>query len=151
MSKELLDVLLDSTALPIEAIQKLKLIQDGVWEINGISKKHGDFYERLLNLSMLTSFCYKYGVMEGKREERAKTKERNRKAQAKKDQEYAEQDTEIMVLRWLISNHVKNVQKVEWLAGILDIAKAIDEAGEKEKASAGVGARTGAQDKYQLS
>ena len=145
MSNELLDILLDSAALPIEAIQKLKMIQDGVWEINGIAKKHGDFYERLLNLSMLTSFCYKYGVMEGKREERAKTRERNRKAQAKKDQEYAEQDTETMVLRWLISNHVKNIQKVEWLAGILDIAKAIDEAGEKEKASAGVGAHTGAQ------
>ena len=151
MSKELLDILLDSAALPIEAIQKLKMIQDGVWEINGIAKKHGDFYERLLNLSMLTSFCYKYGVMEGKREERAKTKERNRKAQAKKDQEYAEQDTETMVLRWLISNHVKNIQKVEWLAGILDIAKAIDEAGEKEKAPDSVDALAGAQDKYQLS
>ena len=146
MSKELLDILLDSTTPPIEAIQKLKLIQDGVWEINGISKKHGDFYERLLNLSMLTSFCYKYGVMEGKREERAKTKERNRKAQAKKDQEYAEQGTEIMVLRWLISNHVKNIQKVEWLVGILDIAKAIDEAGEKEKAPDSVDALAGAQE-----
>ena len=50
-----------------------------------------------------------------------------------------------------IKQLVEGIQSMNHLKIVLAFARTIDEAEAKEKASAGVGAHTGAQDKYQLS
>lgn len=82
MSKKLYDVLLDSPVPSQEEMKELERLRKLLWNAYGLSQ-HIEAYVGVLHLSALANLYYQYGIMQGKRLERARRKGRDKKAKEK--------------------------------------------------------------------